>query len=284
VPFDTFTQRLKDVATNSLAYCRRQFGSNGLLIEAAIGPGISWRPTFAIRPTSSLILAVEVADNLYPEALKGAAHDISHFDFPIAVYQACSLEVYQSDPGQARINLLRQHGFGVLTVDHAGIVTTQHAAIPLAQHISKGLLDAECAGLNPAIRVKFNAAHLTYQVNEGQGLQQAGQIVEGLVVCIAKQAAKEGVITPGVASGGLADAIDALYATKKFAQQRAALGAARDFIKDYRNTASHAPRSAKQAAEKIRRCRAGFLDGIRVAKKLRETIQIHGYRTKVYTT
>lgn len=280
--FDTLTPSLKGIATRALAFCKAEFGSNSLAVDSAIHKDIPWRPTFSMKPTSSLIVAVEVADNLYPEALRGAAHEITQFDFPIAVYQACSLELYQSDRGEARVNLLRRYGFGLITVDADGRVTPQFAAVPLAQHISKETLNAAAAGLNRSIRIRLNAAHTAYAANAGQGLQLVGQVIEGLIACIAKQAADEGLVAQGAANGDLADAIDALYTSPGFSQQRAALGAARAFVREFRNTASHAPKNGKQAAAKMRRCRAGFLNGVELAKKLRQVLQAHDYQTKIY--
>lgn len=282
--FDTYSPRLKLVATKALAYCKSRYGANGLKTELAIDPVISWRPSFHLRPTRFLIVAVEAADNLYPEALKGAAHDINHFDHPIAVYQVCPLDIYQSDPKQSKINLMRNHGFGIITVDSDGQVTVQHTCIPLAQHISSEELDSRMTGLNQKLKVLFRAAHTTYLTNEGQGLQQAGQIVEGLVNSIAKQAVKAGIIPNGVLTQPLADQIDALYQTNDFKNHRAALGGARDFVKDFRNVASHAPKTAQAAADKIRKCKTGFLDAVGIATKLRAVMQAFGYKAHIYTT
>jgi hypothetical protein len=282
--FDTYSQRLQLVALKALSHCKDRYGANGLKMEQAIDTSISWRPSFHLRPTRFLIVAVEAADNLYPEALKGAAHDISHFDHPIAVYQACSLDVYQSDPKQAKISLLRRHGFGILTVDSDGRVTVQHTCIPLAQHISTEELDSQMAGLNHKLKVLFRAAHTTYLTNEGQGLQQAGQIVEGLVYSIAKQAADANIIPKAVLKQPLADMIDELYKTNQFKDHRAALGGAREFVKDFRNVASHAPKTAKAAADKIRKCKTGFMDAIAISMKLRAVMQAFGYRVHIYTT
>src|SRR6266478_1655951 len=153
--FDTFDPRLKPIAEKALAFCKNRYGGNGLKVEQGIDANIAWRPTFFLRPQRFLILAVEVDDNLYPEALKGAAYDIGHFDSPIAVFQACTLGAYQSDPKQTKINLLRGHGFGIITVDDEGVATIQHTCVPLAQHISGPELDSELSGLNPVLKVKF---------------------------------------------------------------------------------------------------------------------------------
>ncbi len=213
---------MKAIAERVLAHCRQRYGANGLKMELEIASEIAWRPSIQLRPTRFSIVAVEVADNLFPEALKGAAHDISHYDFPISVFQACSLTAYQTDPKQVGVKLLRKHGIGIITVDDDGTVTTQHQCIPLAQHISSEELDTRLSGLNPTLKVKLREAHTTYQTNAGQGLQQAGQIVEALVLSIAKEAAANGVVSPAASRGAVADVIDALYATNTFKNHRAA--------------------------------------------------------------
>jgi hypothetical protein len=282
--FDTFDPRLKSIAEHALAFCRTRYGPNGLKVEEGIAAQIAWRPTFFLRPSRIHILAFEVADLLFPEPLKGAAYEIGNFDRPISVIQVCSLTAYQTDPKQGRVNMLRKHGFGILTVDDDGNTTLQHPAIPLAQHISVDELDRALSDLTPALKVHFKGAYDTYVTNVGQGVQQAGQIVEALIASIATQALKKGVITPAEAGGALADVIDTLYPKPAFQNHRAALGAARDFIKGFRNIASHAQRTAAEAMEKMRKCRAGFLTGIAVATKLRLAMQQMGYVIKVHIT
>lgn len=284
MPFDTLTPHLQEVAKRALAHCRNRYGGNGLRVELGIDSSISWRPTFFLKPERFRIIAVEVDDILYPEALKGAAHDISHYDFPISVFQACSLDAYQNDPKHGKVNLLRRHGFGIITVDDAGQVLMQQPCIPLLQFISTERLESEIGSLTPRMKVAFRSAHETYKTSEGQGLQQAGQIVEGTVESLAKQAVQGGVIKKAQANGALADVVDALYETKPFKPHRAALGDARAFIKEFRNTASHAPGSAKQAAAKIRRCQIGFLDAIGVSTKLKEAAAALGYKIQIFVT
>jgi hypothetical protein len=283
--FDTFDVRLQTIARKALSFCRSEFGSRGLKTEKEIAPEISWTPSFFFKSARYRIVAVEVADILYTEALKIAAFSILQFHgSPISVYQVCSLQTYQSDPKQAKIAQLLKHGFGIITVDEDGNVRVQRRCVPLSQHISEEDLKAELAGLNPELRVKFKEAHATYLSNEGQGLQQAGQIVEGMISSIATQAASRNVISNAQATGDLADRIDALYATSAFQNYRAALGGARKFVKEFRNIASHAPRSALEAAEKIKKCKTGFLEGISIATKLRIAAKALGYTVRVHTT
>ncbi len=281
--FDTLSERLQAVAVATLEFCRARYGTVGLKVEQGIDNQIQWRPTFFLKAGKYKIVAIEVEDNLYPEILKVASHDLSHFDFPVAIYQACSLEAYQADPKHARVMQLRKHGFGIITVDDDGVVTIQVSAIPLAQHISADLFDREISGLTSAIKVAFKGAYDSYQTHEGQGLQAAGQIVEGIVSAVTDQAIKKALLPAGAKALSLADQIDKLWDCKDFKPHRAALGDARAFVKEFRNTASHAPANAKQAAEKIRKCRTGFLDAIGVAQKLRTMAHDLGYQLRIHT-
>ncbi|HUZ33572.1 MAG TPA: hypothetical protein VMV19_15935 [Xanthobacteraceae bacterium] len=278
MPFDTFSERLRLVADESLALCKREWGRNGVGIEIPISPKIGWQPTFYMKPSRVLMIAVEVGDRLFPDSLRGAAHDIEHYDFPIAVYQACALDIFQKDPGQARVNLLRERGIGIITVDDAGHSTIQTRAEPLAQHISREKLDSALTELTPKLKVKFRTAHTTYETNVGQGLQAASQIIEALIDCIAKQAEAAGVVAAGTSAKDAALIIDDLWAAGAFHNYRAVLGAARSFLREHRNPSSHPSETAKKEATRTRKCKTGFLESLRVALELRKIIKALDYK------
>jgi hypothetical protein len=280
--FDTFSERLKLVANASIALCRSNWGAKGLRKEAPIDQRIAWQPTFHLKPSRTLIVAVEVADVIFPEILKIAARDIERYNTPISVYQACSLDVFQNDTRLSRVNSLRQNGFGIITVDDSGMAVIQSHAEPLGQHIHQETFDEELRTLPLPLKVKFRAAYATYQANVGQGLQEAGQIVEALIHCIAAQAESAGVVPVGTSAKRTADVIDDLYPTGAFHNYRAALGGARSFARTYRNIASHPATTASQAAEKFRRCKTGFLEALRIATELRTVIRNLGYRVIVH--
>lgn len=267
MPFETLNPRLRVVAQASYSFCRNRFGQTGAKCDEQIDNDIGWRPTFQMKSGVKLI-AVEVEDNLYPEILKIAAHDIGHSKKPIAVYQACSLEAYLLDNKQVRIMQLKKHGFGIITVDDQSNVTIQHKAVPLAQHISEDKFEGELKGLTPKMKVAFREAYSTYVTDPGQGLQAAGQIIEAMVLSLANSAKKKGLaINP---ANAVARVIDDIYANPAFSQYRGAgLGGTRDFVREYRNIASHPANSATNAVTKMRKCQVGFLQAIGLARKLR---------------
>jgi len=279
--FDTLSDRLRLVANASLALCRTNFGSNGLQLEKEIDAAIGWKPTFYMRHRP-LLVAVEVNDLIFPELLKIAAHDIEHFDYPIAIYQACSLDVYQADRGLKRVTDLRDHGFGLITVADNGAAQIQVRAGPLGQFIPNGKCEHELRTLTPSLKVRFRAAHATYETDVGQGLQAAGQIIEALIKCIAVQAEAAGLVNQNTSNRDAADIIDRLWDARPFHPHRAVLGGLRSFVRTYRNTASHPARTPQEAIEKIRNCKAGFLEALRLARELRAIIQALGYRVIIH--
>jgi hypothetical protein len=105
-----------------------------------------------------------------------------------------------------------------------------------------------------------------------------------IVNSMAAQAVKKGHLSAGKAKGALADVIDELYQEVKLKDHRAALGAARSFIKEFRNTASHPAKTAKQAAEKMRKCRDGFYEAIDTAIKLQTVFRAMDYKLSVHIT
>jgi hypothetical protein len=279
VAFDTLSPRLKAVADATFAHCKTRFGQTGAKAESQIHKDIGWKPTIQVKSGVKLI-AVEVDDNLYPEILKIAAHDIGHSDIPIVVYQACSLEAYMLDSKQTIVNKLKKHGFGVITVNDQAIATIQHIAVPLVQHISDDELDKELKGLSPKLKVAFREALSTYTTSAGQGLQQAGQIVEAMVTGIAKAMQKKGLsINPNKT---VALVIDDIYAETSYKAYRASLGGARDFIKEFRNVASHPANTAAQATGKLRKCKKGFFDALKCARNLRDMAQKEGLTVNIH--
>lgn len=179
---------------------------------------------------------------------------------------------------------MKRDGFGIIAVDDLGAATQQHTCVPLAQHISEDELDQVMRGLTTKLKFHFRSAHTTYLVNQGQGLQEAGQIVEALVVSLAQQAVRKWSLSNSILNKSAAYMIDDLYNIQQLNAHRAALGGARNFVNNYRNTASHPARSAKMAVNKIRNCRIAFLQSIDHANGLRKAITDSGFRTMIHLT
>lgn len=287
MPFTIINGTLAEqVAEPVYQYCIQRFGRSGLKLEMGILPTISWSPTIQVKRSASELLAIEVSEDLYPMILKLIAHDIRQDcpDIPITVYVATPLESYLADAKQLTVRKLKEHGFGLLTVDDNGLVTEQFTAIPLIHHIPLNEFNDCIKTLPHSARVKYKDAYDVYRTNSYQGLQECGQLVEGLVFSLAKQSHLKGWIASKPLKGMAAEVLDAMYEStdNSLKQQRAALGSARSFIKYYRNMASHAPKSLKDTAIRIKACRKGFLDSLGTASELCETHRKLGFPVKLY--
>lgn len=267
-------------------YCIQRFGRSGLKLETGISPAISWSPTIQIKRSSAELLAIEVSEDLYPLILKLVAHDIRQDcpDIPITVYVATPLDSFLADNRQVTVRKLKEHGFGLFTVDQNGLVTEQFGAIPLIHHIPHNEFNEHLQSLPQGVRVKYKDAYDVYRANSYQGLQEVGQLIEGLVFSMAKQCHKKGWIPSRPLRGMAAEVLDAMYEStiNDLKNQRASLGSARSFIKYYRNMASHAPKSIKEAALRIKACKKGFLDSLETASRLCEAHRDLGFQIKLY--
>ena len=280
--FEVLDPRMQLVAQRSLAECRNKYGSKSLKIELGLAAAIQWRPTFFLKPSKFEILAVEVSDILYPESLRGAASEIMRYHAPICVYQACSTEAFLTDKKQHRTKLLKENGFGLITVDVDGDVHFQHSCVALAQHISNSELDDAVRGVPQRIKQHFQTAYQSYCADPEQGLQRCGQIVEGVMQCLIKHAIATGNLPTTQSGVALANQIDALYGCQPYHKYRAQLGGARQFVQSYRNPTSHAPRTAQEAHARFRLCRKGFMEAVnivigllQIAKSLNVAILVH---------
>jgi hypothetical protein len=237
-----------------------------------------------------LIIAAEVDESIYPQVLKLSSQNILKFNFPISVYVICPLEVFQADAGLKNSKELREHGFGLITVDDRGAAHVQDNCIPLAQHISESELEAQLkeeydgCKLTANLKVAFRTAHKTFVVNEGQGLQAAGQIIEAIVNRLTECSIHAGYVAANIAGSSAADKIDALYGLPRFKNHRAALGGTRGFVRAYRNAVSHPTRTPQQAVRKIRQCRDGFFEAIRQSKNLYKMAKHEKFRLNLNLT
>lgn len=273
------------VAVPVAKHCKKKFGGNGFKTESEISRGLPWRPTIQLKTSQYEVLAVEVTESIGPAAalLKATKSDLlaEHSDKPIVVFVACPLAEYQADQRHSAASGLRSHGFGLLTVDDVGTVIEQIPAIPLIHHVPEPDIVAATKGLPVAVRTKMVRAYDVYRTSSYQGLQDAAQVIEAIVFGFANDAMKKGWI-PKVRND-VADVLDDLYfaSEQKIKSQRAAIGSARGFIKYYRNVSSHPPKTSDQAADRIKKCRHGFLTAFQVADAMTKAVRSCGLNVKL---
>jgi hypothetical protein len=274
MPFDKLTPRLQSVADAGMRFLIERFGRRGLALESAIHASIPWKPTFYLKPKVQIV-AAEVDELLFPLPIRLAEMDVFRYEVPTSVYVICPLDIYEADRGQASKRDLQKHGIGLITVDDHGIVEQQIPCNPLQQHIARDEFDPKIRELSPKLRAKVSAAHGIYLADGPHGLQEIAQIVEGFIMAMAKESVRLRFLPPGTMKKSAASVIDDLYACPQFAHHRAVLGGAREFMKEYRNVSSHAPKSFQAALAKIHRCRDGFLRGVQILNNLQAPARAH---------
>jgi hypothetical protein len=166
--------------------------------------------------------------------------------------------------------------------DDTGFAEQQLGCNPLQQHIAQDEFDVKARDLSASHRARFRAAYGIYQTDGPHGLQEAGQIVEAFIMGLAKESVRKSYLPASTLTKQAATVIDELYACPQFHQHRAVLGGAREFMKDYRNVVSHAPRSAAAALAKIHRCRDGFLRAMHLVAKLQVPVKQHQMRVTIH--
>ncbi len=281
MPFDKYSPTRKYVAEHCLNYCKRILGRNGLIVGQEISGTINWVPAFYLKPSPIRMIAVHASARVdLLQALKIAIFDVLRHPIPISIYLAIPLESYQSDNRQEKTFRVLNAGIGIITVTDNGTTVIQNECNPLIQFISQQEIDSKLKGLTPLIKRHMQSAYSTYKHNSDQGLQQACQVVEGLISCIAESCIRKSWL-PDPLPATTFNIITELLTVSQLADQRSALGCASHFMSSYRNPSSHAPRSAKKAYERLNKCRAGFLLSLEVACNLRNLMQIKNIKTSL---
>ena len=280
--FTTLNPNLEKAASSALAFCKAQYGSMGLRVEQEIDPTINWRPSFHLNISKFEKLAVEVSDVIYPNALQAAGQDLLHYRGLIRVAQVTPLETYMSDKEQKLVQRLREHGFGLFTVGADGKVVKQFDCAPLIQFVSEAYTETSIKKLPPPLRTRLRTAYDTYRVNPVKGVQDAGEVVEGLVNSMARQTAPAAGLSNADLTKSLADLIDVMYPNQFYKNGRAALGAARANAKYYRNPTSHSPKTLKAAVERMQHAREGFISALKDTQLLTEAMKGLDCKTVIY--
>lgn len=277
---------IEDVAKPLKSHLKTQYGNTGLKVEKEVDPTLSWRPTIQIKTSRFCTLGVEVSDQLYPVILKIAAHDINagFYKFPVQIAVACPLAVYQNDTRQTDTNKLRKDGVGLFTVDDQGVVVEQFASTAIMHHINEDLFETKIKGLPQAVKVKLRSAYKIYRTNCYQGTQDAGQLIEAIVMGFAQKSHSAGLISSFNKRDTPAIAIDNLYGStnNNLTSQRAAFGGARNYMRYFRNLSSHPPKNTAEAVKLISDCRDGFLQALSVAVQLNTAINSCGLKIRLY--
>lgn len=231
-------------------------------INEEIQSSLAWRPTLHFEANEFSIVAADVKVTPCPESLMLTKSKLANAHLPITLYSICSEEAYLTREGQKEATELKAHGLGLYTVNAEGTPTKQFSGIPIINHIPMAEIESLLVGVPKKISLRIKDAFESYNSKPSDGITAISDVLEDLVYSAVKDAIKKNWMARNDDKLLLAKVLDAMFGNSKFGQCRAAIGSARGFVKDYRNTANHSPRSRKQAYNKYMKCKQGFFAGI----------------------
>ena len=249
-------------------------------INEEIESSLSWRPTIYFEASEFSIIAADVKVTPFPESLMLTKTKIANAHLPITIYSICSEDAFLTREGQREANELKAHGMGLITVSVDGVATKQFSGIPIINHIPVAEFDAYISGIPKGIASRINDAFDSYNSTPTVGVTAISDVLEGLVYDAIGAAIKKGWMTKSSATKMLAPALDDMAGTKEFKACAAAIGGARGFIKGYRNTANHNPRTRKAAYNKYVKCKQAFFAGIQAIDSFQAAMKSSGIRLK----
>lgn len=248
-------------------------------VNEAIDASLGWRPTLHVEK-DALIIAAETMSTPFPEILQLTKLNILNAHLPITVYSVCKEAAYLTAEGQKQARALRANGLGLFTVDETGLVTEQFSAIPLIQHIPEAEIEEQLVGLPAWLKQSIRDAFANYRVKATSGITDISEVLEGMVNNAVKAAIKKKWLSNKCKNYMLAESLDALAALAELKDCRAAIGGARAFVKDFRNTANHAARTRRQVFNKFRKSKIGFFAAIQAIESFYTSMKAQGINVR----
>lgn len=234
-----------------------------------------WIPSLSFAQNKHKLVIAEASDNPYPKILQMRHAAILSLDMPIAVYSVCPERAFLKNQADAK-ELLRD-GYGLLTVDDLGAVTPRRLASPLIQLIPMFERDNAMKEIPKGLRARMAESFIKYENDPPSGTADIAEFMEALVLKAGRDAYKKGWIDKKFTHAGKpAETLKAMQQASQFGAAAAPIGAVQNYISSYRNVAHHAPKNAKQAAQKYRDCRHAFLEGVRTIPRFRAAMRNAG--------
>ncbi|HEV7645562.1 MAG TPA: hypothetical protein VGO50_16595 [Pyrinomonadaceae bacterium] len=278
--FTVLPSPLHTLAEAANLVIKTRYGLADGIVEQQITPEIPLQPTLHWK-TKTHFIACEVAERPLPVSVKVQFADIVQTGQPIRIIVAypknndLSLTEYQND-----IKSSKNLGIGYLGIDEEYHGEIEYPGVSLALRIDTIDTKIFKPSLKPLVTDAYE--HYMKDGNPAVGLQKLGQVVESIILNVAKQAKKKGVFTSARFQPPKhlpqSHLIDDLIAEDII--DIPILGSCRTFAND-RNSVSHAPKSRKEAIELERKIRDSFSIGKRILEDLPAKIKERGYKLQL---
>lgn len=187
---------LHATADHARGFFVRQRGVSHVVIEGAIDPDVSFRPTFHGRTRDHHTVCVEVTDSAYTDTLDVFVLDCQHRGMPVKLYLAVPAGS-PIDMGSL-VKKARSRGVGVLEIGPAGGCTTLASALSLSL---TGLSRPVTQGFPARYRQALADAEETFL--NGDPVKGCGRVydeIEEFTRRLAERAQKRGFLSPSAAT------------------------------------------------------------------------------------
>ena len=252
-----------------------RYGNPTIHVNKQLNRNLEWVPALRFTLHKHINVFVEPSDDgPYPRILAMKYADVNNYPEPIAIYCVCHHAAIATASGQQDLKKLKALGFGLVTVDPNGDADVLFPAIPLVQAIPEAVFKQQINGLPSGIRQAACEAFEDYRAKPVNGVKTLSELVEGMIKKAGQDSAKRGGISMAESRRALADVLDALHT--KYPSARAAIGGARNFVKECRNLTHHSPKNKKDAHKKYADSKHHFLAGLRTIQEFRTAMKNEG--------
>ncbi|MDB5222633.1 MAG: hypothetical protein JWN83_1300 [Chitinophagaceae bacterium] len=270
---------LHEIAEYAMKEIMSRYNLRNPLIEQAINPNISWRPTFLWKKPTEY-LACEPAFKPLPPIINSNFMDIQSSGLPIRIIVAyphdnsISITEFQKDLRKAK-----QHGIGYMSVD----ATTKKANIEYKGVSSILSIPAiDFSQIKSGLRPKVIDAYDMYMSGDPKhGVQELGQLMEKCMTVLATQAIGRGKLRNSNYVPGrfykLTKLIDELLNEKII--DLGILGNCRGFVYP-RNSTSH-PQDIASIKKIERKLKENFIKGVSILEELPAAFKQKGYNFRI---
>ena len=265
--FELLDNELFDTASLAKAKIAQRYALKKCEIEKSFSPHISFVPTLHWKTNTHLILC-EVSNRPFPITIKEVFADISVKGMPVKIFVAypknamTDIKEYHNDILKAK-----EYGIGLLSIDDSKIATVEYPGISIPLHLSKLDISKYIKIIRPSVEEAFESYMIDGKPDVG--LQKLGQLIENIVLNIAKQAKKKGKFTNSafnppkfIAQSSLLDKM----ITEKVIDI-GILGNCKSFAKE-RNSVSHKPSTSKEVKTIEEKLKSNFLFGLKILEEI----------------
>lgn len=262
--FDYLTPDQKFLADAVFQHFKSKYGSLSVKRDCGIHADLQWQPTFFFKKNKYEIIACEISEEkIYPQIFRLIHTDITAIPVTIHCYAICPQSVCLNANNQKEFAELKKHGHGLLSVELDGSVLERSNAIPAIFHIPEVSFKNDLIkGYSGRTKAAVVNAFDTYKNDPLSGVRELCDNIELIInkACTACNEKKGMSIKP---KDTIHKKLNAMLAEEKLHSAASSIGAVMGYYSRTRNSANHAPRSAKQAHKKYGQCKENFVNGVR---------------------